>query len=169
VNRLHSHLSGDNKSLNEEQFTQLPQPEREAFHQHVEELEEYLSDVLLEMPQWRRTMVEKIKQLDNDTISLAIDPLFSELNDKYQNIDDVITYLSEIKKNLDNTIADYLMPGRTLEPRDTTAKRLTLTEQYAPNILVDNKQESGVPVIYEPHPIYQTCLAALSMSVIRAL
>ena len=90
----------DNKSLNEDQFTQLPLPEREAFHKHVEELEEYLSDVLLELPQWRRTMVEKIKQLDNDTISLAIDPLFSELNDNYLNIDDVITYLSEIKKNL---------------------------------------------------------------------
>ena len=145
----------ENKSLNEEQFTQLPQPEREAFHGHVEELEEYLSDVLLELPQWRRTMVEKIKQLDNDTISLAIEPLFSELNDKYQNVDDVITYLSEIKKNLDLTIPDYLMPGRTLEPRDTTVKRLTLTELYAPNILVDSKQETGAPVIYEPHPIYQ--------------
>ncbi|UOA09578.1 Lon protease family protein [Methylobacter sp. S3L5C] len=145
----------DNKSLNEEQFTQLPQTEREAFHSHVEKLEEYLSDVLLELPQWRRTMVEKIKQLDNDTINLAIEPLFSELNDKYQNVDDVITYLSEIRKNLDNTIADYLMPGRTLEPRETIAKRLTLTEQYVPNILVDNKQESGAPVVYEPHPIYQ--------------
>ncbi len=145
----------DNKSLNEEQFTQLPQAEREAFHSHVEQLEEYLSDVLLELPQWRRAMVEKIKQLDNDTINLAIELLFSELNDKYQNIDDVITYLSEIRKNLDNTIADYLMPGRTLEPRETIAKRLTLTEQYVPNILVDNKQESGAPVVYEPHPIYQ--------------
>jgi predicted ATP-dependent protease len=145
----------ENKSLNEEQFTQLPQSEREEFHAHVESLEEYLSDVLLELPQWRRTMVEKIKQLDNETISLAIDPLFSELNDKYQNIDDAITYLEEIKKNLDQTIADYLMPARTLEPRETAAKRLALTELYAPNIIVDNKQESGAPVIYEPHPIYQ--------------
>jgi predicted ATP-dependent protease len=146
----------DNKSLNEDQFTQLPQSEREAFHGHVEALEDYLGEVLLELPQWRRTMVEKIKQLDNDTISSAIDPLFSDLNDKYQNIDDVITYLAEIKKSLDNTIADYLMPARTLEPRDTTgAKRAMLMEQYAPNILVDNKQESGAPVIYEPHPIYQ--------------
>ncbi len=90
----------DNKALNDDQFTQLPQPEREIFHKHVEELEEYLSDVLLELPQWRREMVEKIKQLDNDTISLAIEPLFAELNDSYQNIDDVITYLAEIKKSL---------------------------------------------------------------------
>ena len=145
----------DNKSLNEEQFTQLPQTERESFHSHVEALEEYLSDVLLDLPQWRRTMVEKIKQLDNDTISLAIDPLFSELNEKYQNIDDVITYLAEVKKNLSLTISDYLMPGRTLEPRETVTRRLALNELYAPNILVDNKLENGAPVIYEPHPIYQ--------------
>ncbi len=145
----------DNKALNEDQFTQLPLPERETFHKHVEELEEYLNEVLLELPQWRRAMVEKIKQLDNDTVDLAIEPLFSELNDSYQNIDDVITFLAEIKKNLSNTIADYLMPSRTPEPQENTAKRLLLTELYAPNILVDNKQESGAPVIYEPHPIYQ--------------
>ena len=145
----------ENKSLNEEQFTQLPQSEREEFHAHVETLEEYLSDVLLELPQWRRTMIEKIKQLDNETISLAIDPLFSELNNKYQNIDDAVTYLEEIKKSLDQTIADYLMPARSIEPRETATKRVALTELYAPNIIVDNKQEGGAPVIYEPHPIYQ--------------
>jgi predicted ATP-dependent protease len=145
----------DNKALNDDQFTELPQPEREVFHKHVKELEEYLSDVLLELPQWRREMVEKIKQLDNDTIDLAIEPLFAELNDSYQNIDDMITFLAEIKKNLSNTIADYLMPSRTPEPQDNTVKRQLLTELYMPNILVDNKQECGAPVIYEPHPIYQ--------------
>jgi len=145
----------ESKALNEDQFTQLPLLEREIFHKHVEELEEYLSDVLLELPQWRRAMVEKIKQLDNDTINLTIEPLFSELTDSYQNIDDVITFLAEIKKNLSNTIADYLMPSRTPEPQDNTTKRLLLTELYAPNILVDNKLENGAPVIYEAHPIYQ--------------
>lgn len=145
----------DNKSLNEEQFALLPQAERETFHGHVEDLEDYLSEVLLELPQWRRAMVEKVKQLDNETISLAIDPLFTELDEKYQNIDDVITYLAEIKKNLSLTISDYLMPGRTPEPRESAIKRLALTELYAPNIIVDNKLEAGAPVIYEPHPIYQ--------------
>ncbi len=145
----------DDKALNDDQFTQLPQPERESFHKHVEELEVYLSDVLLELPQWRRAMVEKIKQLDNDTISLAIEPLFAELNNAYQAIDDVLGFLAEIQKNLNNTITDYLMPGRTPEPQDNPGKRLMLSELYAPNILVDNKLDSGAPVIYEPHPIYQ--------------
>lgn len=146
----------NDKALDEEQFTLLPQDEREAFHQHTEELEEYLGDVLLELPQWRRAMVEELRQLDTDTIKLALEPLFAELNEKYQNVDDVITYLAEVEKNLGNTISDFLMPSRNQESRESLAKRAMLTEQYLPNILVDCKHDTnGAPVIYEPHPIYQ--------------
>ncbi|CAA9892910.1 Endopeptidase La [Candidatus Methylobacter favarea] len=154
----------NNKALNEEQFMRLPQAEREAFHRHVGELEDYLSEVLLELPQWRRTMVEKIKQLDTDTISLAIAPLFAELNDKYQNIDDAITYLSEIRKNLDNTIPDYLLPEQPLEAANPLKKKIILAEQYVPNILVDNRDESGAPVIYEAHPTYQNLFGRIEYS-----
>ncbi|MGR8979135.1 MAG: Lon protease family protein [Gammaproteobacteria bacterium] len=145
----------ENKVLDEDQFTQLPQSERDVFHQQVEELEVYLREVLLELPQWRRNLVEKIKQIDNDAISHAIEPLFAELTEKYRNIDDVITYLAEIKKNLSTSIPDYLMPARTVEPKEYATRRQVLSELYAPNILVDHKLESGAPVILEPHPTYQ--------------
>lgn len=143
-----------NKALDEEQFSQLPQTERETFHKHVEELEDYLGEVLLEMPQWRRDMVEKFRQLDNDTISVAIDPLFEELHAAYQGIDDALIYLTKIRKNMQQSIADYLMPGRSAELNENTLRRILL-EQYAPNILVDHQENSGAPVIFEPHPIYQ--------------
>lgn len=145
------------QALDEEQFALLPQAERDSFHKHSEELEDFLGEVLAELPQWRRTMVEELRQLDNDTIKNAIEPLFTNLNDKYQNVDDVITYLAEIEKSLSNTIADFLMPTRNPDSRDTSsARRQLLTEQYLPNILVDSKQDNnGAPVIYEPHPIYQ--------------
>lgn len=142
------------KTLDEAEFTQLPQAERELFHQHVETLEDYLSDVLLELPQWRRSMVEKIKQLDNDTIRSGLEPLLAELHDKYESVDDVITYLSELETDLYTTITDYLMPGKALESSDTAAKKLLLMEQYAPNIVVDYKQDAGAPVVHEPHPVY---------------
>ena len=144
------------KALDEDQFTLLPQAERESFHQHTEELEEFLGDVLLELPQWRRTLVEEMRQLDNDTIKLALEPLLAALNEKYQNVDDVISFLAEVEKQLYNTISDLLMPSRSQESRESAAKRLQFNEQYLPNILVDCKHDgSGAPVIYEPHPIYQ--------------
>ena len=146
----------NNKALDEEQFTMLPEAERDAFHEHTEELEEYLGDVLLELPQWRRTLAEDMRQLDSDTIKQALEPLLAQLNDKYQNVDDVITYLAEVEKSLSQTISELLMPTRNPESRELATKRQILIEQYQPNILVDCKHDGdGAPVIYEPHPIYQ--------------
>ncbi len=145
----------DEKLLDEDQFALLSSPEREIFHQHVEELEEYLSEMLLELPQWRRDMVEQIKLLDSDTIDHAIEPLFNELNANYQNIDDVITFVAEVKKKLTSTITDYLMPSRVLDANDQASKRLILKEKYMPTVLVDYKEELGAPVVYESHPTYQ--------------
>lgn len=146
----------NNKALDEEEFSQLSHREREKFHRQVEELEDYLAEILAELPQWRRTMADQLKQLDSDTISLAIELLFNELDNTYQNIDDALTYLAEIKKNLEQTIAEFLMSARTSEsPSNPVTKRSLMAEHYLPNILIDPKQESGAPVVYEPHPIYQ--------------
>ncbi len=153
----------NNKPLNDMEFSELSDSERQAFTQHVESLEDYLGNVLLELPQWRRTLFEKIKQLDNDTLSQAITPLFAEFEQKYQAIKDAYRYLSEIKQNLATTAADYLMPNRNLE-LSQAGKRATLNDLYLPNILVDHPENSGAPVIYEPHPTYQNLFGRIEYS-----
>lgn len=145
----------DNKALDDEQFSLLPQSDRDAFHKQVEALEEYLSDSLIELPQWRRNLVEKTRELDNETIDAAIGPLFHALNEQFESIDDVVSYLSLIKDNLSTTIIDYLIANRSMEARDNTAKRVFLTELYQPNIMIDHKADAGAPVVFEQHPTYQ--------------
>ncbi len=145
----------ENKILDEEQFNQLPQDERDTFHKETEILEDALGDALIELPQWRRALVDKNRQLDNATIRMAISPLFKELTERYQNIDNVITYLSEIKKDLSETIKDFFPPTRTLEDISDSTKRQLLKNQYQPNILIDYKEKTGAPVIYEPNPTFQ--------------
>ncbi|KJV05917.1 AAA family ATPase [Methylocucumis oryzae] len=147
---------GSNKPLTDEEFSLLPQAEKDVFHADVVGLEDYLNEVLLELPQWRREMAERIKQVDSDTVSSAIEPLFAELRDKYQEQADVIMYLAEMKQHLvDVTIADILMPSKTIDADAFRRNKQLLIEQYLPNVLVDHKLDTGAPVIYEPHPTYQ--------------
>jgi predicted ATP-dependent protease len=154
----------DDKALDEDQFILLPQTEREAFHKHVEELEEYLSQVLLPLPQWRRNLVERMRELDNETISVAIAPLFHALQEHYADVEDVISYLSAIGTGIAKSIIDYLSPPRSLETLDHNAKRLLLTEQFMPNVVVDHKEDAGAPVIYESHPTYQNLFGRIEYS-----
>ncbi len=145
----------DNKAIDDDEFSLLPQSERDAFHKQVEALEEYLSDALIELPQWRRNLVEKTRELDNETIDTAIAPLFHALNEQFESIDDVVSYLSLIKDNLSSTIIDYLLTNRSMEARDNNAKRVFLTELYLPNLMIDHKADLGAPVVFEQHPTYQ--------------
>ncbi|HIG65056.1 MAG TPA: ATP-dependent protease [Methyloprofundus sp.] len=154
----------DNKVLDEEQFNQLPQAERDVFHKDTEVLEDALGDALIELPQWRRALVEKNRQLDNVTIRMAISPLFKELTHRYQNIDSVITYLSEIKKDLGETIKDLFVQTQSLEGISDSTKKQLLKDQYQPNILIDYKENSGAPVIYEPNPTYQNLFGRIEYS-----
>jgi len=145
----------DHKVVTDEEFAGLPQAERELFHKHVEQLEEFVGEVLLELPQWRRNTAEKIRLLDTDTINQAIEPLFTELNRHYQAVDDAAMYLESIQRHLIGVVSDFLMPGRAMENQSLSNKKTLLAEQYAPNIVVDNHPENGAPVIYEAHPTYQ--------------
>jgi predicted ATP-dependent protease len=145
----------DGKSLDDEQFAQLPQEDRDIFHKQAEELENYLAEVLLELPQWRREMMDNVRALNNGIIEKAIAPLFDELNDRYINVDDVVTYLAEMQKDLRRTIIDVLVQGQPVDARDNGAKRQALSERYLPNILVDYAQDGGAPVVYEAHPTYR--------------
>ena len=155
----------ENKPMREENLSALSIEERELYKQRIEELEDCLSEALLELPQWRRELAASMTQLNNDTIDTAIEPLFDELNARYAEVEDVLTYLAEVKKNLRQTINDFLMPVSTSEPieRDHILKKMIL-EQYAPNILIDYKQDSGAPVIYETHPTYQNLFGRVEYS-----
>ena len=145
----------NNKPLDEEEFTQLSQEERDQFHKHLESIEDFLSDTLLDLPQWRREMADKIKHLDVETINQAVAPLFEGLEIKYQECPGIYRYLAEIKQNLNTTITDYLQPSRAMEASMNVAKHQVLIDLYLPNVLVDYLSDSGAPVLYEPHPTYQ--------------
>ena len=145
----------NNKVLDDDQFAALSETERDKYQQNIADLEEYLSETLLDLPLWRRTTLEKTKELDLETIQQAITPLFTQLETKYQGIIDAYQYLLDIKANLNNFILDYLIPSRALEGGISTIKRAILIDLYVPNTLIDHLETSGAPVIYEANPTYQ--------------
>ncbi|MFI3196328.1 MAG: ATP-binding protein [Methylococcaceae bacterium] len=151
------------KVLSNEQLSQLPQLERDKFYKQVEILEDGMSEALLELPQYRRTVVEKIRQLDHETIHHVLAPLLADLAEKYGDIEDIVAYLSDITQPLETSIRDHLMLGRG-ELEGGSVKRQLFSDQFLPNILMDHVLESGAPIVYEPHPIYQNLFGRIEYS-----
>lgn len=64
----------DGKALDEAEFAQLPEAERERFHKDIAALEEYLNEELASLPQWKRESSNQLRELNEETITLALQP-----------------------------------------------------------------------------------------------
>ncbi|EAT13627.1 AAA family ATPase [Bermanella marisrubri] len=144
----------EGKAMEETEFAQLSEEERETFHENIHELEAQLNDALVPLPQWKRESTETLKKLNQDTINESVEPLFHPLEEKYQDLKDVLEYLKQMKHNLHRTVISELTEDRLLESREDSAKRLFLEETYVPNLIVSRSADAGAPVVYESHPNY---------------
>ncbi len=144
----------DGKALDETEFAQLSEEERDNFHNDIAELEQQLSDQLAELPQWKRESSNALRQLNHDTIRHAVNPLLQPMQEQFIQHNRIISYLQELEEFLPRLVMEELVDERLLELRDEYAKRSLLEDSLLPNIVTHHVADSGAPVIYEPHPSY---------------
>ena len=154
----------DGKALDETEFSQLPENEREAFHQNIATLEQYLNESLAELPQWKRESTNELRELNQNTINEALTPLLEPIEKRYEDFPTVLEFLATMRKHLPKIILEELIDERIAENRDEYAKRSILQELLQPNIAVHHDNSEGVPVIYEPHPSYGNLFGRIEFS-----
>jgi predicted ATP-dependent protease len=154
----------DGKALDETEFSQLAEPERETFHKNIALLEQYLNDALSELPQWKRESNNELRALNQSTINEALAPLLEPIEKSYVDFPTVLDFLATMREHLPKIILEELVDERIMETRDEYAKRSILEEILQPNIAVCHDYKKGVPVIYEPHPSYGNLFGRIEFS-----
>ncbi|MBA33951.1 MAG: ATP-dependent protease [Oleispira sp.] len=154
----------DGKALDETEFAQLAESERETFHHNIAALEQFLNESLSELPQWKRESTNELRTLNKDTINQALSPLLETIEEGYKDFPTVLEFLATMREHLPKIILEELIDERTNENRDEFVKRTILEEILQPNIAVCHDDSEGVPVIYEPHPSYGNLFGRIEFS-----
>lgn len=149
----------EGKALDEAEFAQLPESERERFHADIAALEERLNEELASLPQWKRESSNQLRQLNEETITLALQPLLAPLSEKYAECAGVCAYLQAMQVNLLKTVIDVLV-----DDKPDLQRRELLVEQYAPSLIVGHSSSGGAPVVFEPHPTYDNLFGRIEYS-----
>ncbi|MEK9710931.1 MAG: ATP-binding protein, partial [Thalassolituus sp.] len=144
----------DGKALDETEFAQLSEEERDEFHNDIAELEQMLSDQLAELPQWKRESSNELRRLNQETIRAAITPLLEPIRTAFAQHEPILDYLGEMEEHLPSLVLEELVEERLMDLREEYAKRSSLEDSLLPNIATHHKADSGAPVVYEPHPTY---------------
>lgn len=154
----------DGKALDETEFAQLEETDRETFHHNIAALEQFLNESLSELPQWKRESNNELRSLNQETINEALSPLLEPIEQSYQDFPTVLKFLATMREHLPKIILEELVDERINENRDEFVKRTILEETLQPNIAVCHDDSEGVPVIYEPHPSYGNLFGRIEFS-----
>jgi hypothetical protein len=113
----------DGKALDEAEFSQLPEADRERFHTDISELEERLNEELASLPQWKRESNNQLRHFNEETITLALQPLLAPLSEKYAENAGVCGYLQAMQVYLLKTVVEQLVDDARPTPRRASCSK----------------------------------------------
>jgi len=151
----------DGHAVDDIKFASLSQQNRDEINQTINELEEKMSEALLETPQWSRESYDALQHLDSTTIHKAIAPLVDELKNKYKGLIGAQIYLKTVKQNLVKSILEHFNLSDSSELKNDHELRELLQRTFVPNLLVSNSSSPGAPVVYVAHPTYTNLFGRL--------
>lgn len=153
--------------ISPEQLEQLDESSRQDIEGRRTQLQDQVRESARRVQQAQREARERVRELDRQVVGYAVAHHIDDLKARYADIPGAVEYLDAIQRDIVDK-AESLKQARQLEqmqqqnPMAMMAGRERLTfEQYAVNLLVDNCDTQGAPVIVERNPNFHNLLGRL--------
>ena len=146
--------------MSAEEVNQLTEEDREEIKETIEDLQGRLQNILQQVPNWQREAQEEIKELNKEMANFAIGGLINELIEKYKKHEEIVSHIEQIQDQVIEN-ADAFLQNNGGEPTSfleaisqRSDAQSSLMDQFKVNLLVDNEETEGAPVIFENNPTY---------------
>ena len=149
----------DGKGLSQEEFEALPEAEKERFLKSLEEMKELLKETMSKVPEWQHRLQNRLRELDRETMTLTVTQFLADLESRYEQYPAVIAYLEQTKADIIENVDQFRrvdMSGEQTVSADDEA-----FHRYSINILVDNADTQGTPIVFENNPTYQNLIGRI--------
>jgi lon-related putative ATP-dependent protease len=148
--------------INDQQFSVLPQSVKDEIQDRRKKLQDSMRSSLLQFRDIDRQAEKEIEEFNKEVASFALEPLLSALKEKYGDILECDQFLDAIKEDILNNLMAIITPSEEETPFPFLAsRRVDPTERYKVNLVVDNKDLEGAPVIMEMNPTYDHLFGAV--------
>lgn len=148
----------DGNPITPEEFQKLDKEEREAYEQQLMAVHEKAMEAIRMVQQIERETREELKNLDSKVGHFAVGSYIDDIKEKYQAFEKVIAYLDAVQEDVVKNITDFKPSTGDEEqnPFMMFKKNMqdAIKDKYRVNVLVDNSDLQGAPVIVETNPTY---------------
>jgi len=151
----------DGEQIDEDEYSKLDQETKDELEKNSNEVQIKAMEIMRKVQKLEKELKEKLKELDQEVGMAAVGHLFNELKDEYADFPEVIKYLEAFQEDVLSNLSDFRS-----DEEDQQNPMMWLRQQgqdqsdrrYMVNLLVDNRETEGAPMVYETNPSYYNLL-----------
>ncbi len=158
----------DGEVINEEQFESLSQEQKDAITVNSEAVQKRAADVMRQIRDFEKVTRSAVEELEYSSALFTVGHHISLIMQKYEDNDDVISYLLAVKEDILENLEDF--DAEEAEEDEGIAAYLPWagkknTEEvftkYKVNVITDNSKLTGAPVIVDFNPTYSNLVGEI--------
>jgi lon-related putative ATP-dependent protease len=150
--------ASDGQPMNEEQYQKLSSEEKETLKASQEELVKELNERITEFRSEESAIEKQLEDTDREVAIYSIGYLFEVLKQKYRELPEITEYLKDIQQDIVDNYEQFKSEPKASATDPLTAAQNQVRRQalrkYEVNVLVDNSELKGAPVILELNPTF---------------
>lgn len=149
--------------ISPDDFMKLSPEAQKEIETQIQELQELLQRIMRQLPHWQRELQGRVKELNDAVAGFTVTPLFDELRQRYEGLEEVLAYLAAVQEDVIKHVEDFL--GTTEETPLAAMMGMQEKEsgrgrfiRYQVNVIIDHSDTQGAPVVYEDQPTYNNLI-----------
>jgi lon-related putative ATP-dependent protease len=154
--------------LSQEEYEALSEEERAAIREKQIEVQALIQERLQEITRVEEEREAEIKKLAKEAVLFMIEPHFNQLKGRYGEIEKVASFLDSAKNDIVENLDDFQeggTQGSKKAPFPFPIPQPDPLKRYDVNVLVDNSQTEGAPVIVEQNATYTNLFGSIERRV----
>lgn len=152
-------LNEEGEPIEQNEFQQLDEEKRSKLREKSQQIQDEMEQVMRKINNLKSEAKKELKNKEKKISLSVIQPIIASLKDEYKDYPQVIEYLKEVQKDITENLDQFRN-----KQKDNTMPTISLTQmqeedesfftRYKVNLLVDNSNLEGAPVVYESNPTY---------------
>lgn len=159
----------NNKPVSHEDFEALGEEKKAELKAKKEKVDNKVSEILKETRKIDKEYLEKVNELENNVALFSVTDLMENLKEKYKDQPEIMKHLEQVKIDIVSHIEKFLpkkqpatfLQGAVPNSADTSAQ----LNEYTVNVIIDNSETKGAPVVFESHPNFINLFGSIEREV----
>lgn len=152
------------RPITQEEYSALDDIHKEELRKNKERIDQEVGEIFKNVKNLEKESANKLKELEKKVALFAVRDLLDGIREKYTTYPNIIDYLDmaqrHILENIDNFLPEKGAEASGPFPFRLAQQKPTFTE-YKVNVVVDNSNTEGAPVIFESHPNYPNMFGSI--------